>query len=94
MFRKMLFISLLAGTGLCFAALPPLYDSVNEITGFLQHPDLSHCLSSAEVIQRIERTPGGFLVTTNYSQVKVDVQIKAHAEIMGPVEYKYTFQKV
>ena len=56
-----------------FAALPPLYSSLNEYKALLPH--LEGRLNSADYIQNIQHNPEGFEVTTTQHILHVDIII-------------------
>lgn len=56
-----------------YAALPPLYHTLNEIKGIINDERLTEMLGSAEGITKIERNENGYLVTSYRYQIQVDV---------------------
>lgn len=93
MSRQFLLVATFFCASSCFAALPPLWNSVREIEGILKHPDLKEYLDASQTINAIERVPGGFRVITNTSKVLVELSPR-HDQHVGPVQYEYTFSSL
>lgn len=73
-----------------FALLPPLYQSMSELQGLLEDPQLSKVINDAEPIMSIDRTENGFRITTN--KHAVDVTVKTRPQRMpGPAKFQYVF---
>ena len=89
-----LFYSLLIAGALITASLqallPPLYESTKELQAILASPELGQKLTSGDVIEKIERTSDGFLITTNKRTLLVIVTYEATGRI-GPASDKLTF---
>jgi hypothetical protein len=73
------------------AALPPLWDSVQELEGFLKDPALKEHFDGSDSILSIERAPGGLLVSTQTKEVWVTVVSKP-LEHPGPAQFEYHFE--
>lgn len=72
------------------AALPPLYESLNEYKSLLNSQELASKLGSAEGIKDVKRTEKGFLVTANKYTMKVDLIYDAQ-EHPGPAKFHFVF---
>ncbi|HSX03680.1 MAG TPA: hypothetical protein VLG76_03020 [Rhabdochlamydiaceae bacterium] len=78
------------GLILFFAALPPLMQETKELKAILDDPRLSSSLKS-ELIQKIEKTEGGYLVSTASKQVQIKVKYLP-ATMPGPANFELIFQ--
>ena len=66
-----------------YSALPPFYQSRNEIQAILSSPALIEQLGSVRPIQKIKKTSNGYQVSTN--QCKVHVWVKyISSQKIGP----------
>ena len=70
------------------AALPPLYESLNEYRALLNHEELANTLGSAEYILDIQRNDTGFIITTYNYCVQVDC-IHEHLNQPGPAKFHF-----
>lgn len=75
-----------------YAALPPLYETLKEFKSLINDPRLEENLTSADAIQKIERTDKGFVVTTNKRTMNVGI-VYEPALRPGPAKYKLVFEK-
>lgn len=90
--KKLICILLISSFG--FGALPPLAQSIRELKALVDDPRLYQSLGSAEVIEEISRTNGGYLVFTKNYSMHVGVTIlRNHKERVGPVEFELQFEK-
>jgi hypothetical protein len=80
-------IALLCTSQAAFAVLPPLYQSLGEIEMILRSPELSKYLTSADIIENIQRTENGYLVQGSKHQVAVRV-IALPAKMPGPTQFR------
>lgn len=74
-----------------FAALPPLYQTLNEYKTLLTSKELTEKLNSADAIVDIKRDQAGFTITTNKHILKVDV-VYEKTEMIGPAHFHFNFQ--
>lgn len=74
------------------AALPPLYQSLNEYKALLVNPQLTEKLTSADLIQSIQRESSSFLIKTNKHTLKIDV-IYDPQKSPGPAKYHFVFHE-
>ena len=72
------------------AALPPFYQSVNEIKAILSHEELTSLELSGELLLGIQRTEKGYLIETTDHWVAVDVVYVPTSRI-GPVDFEIHF---
>lgn len=87
--KKWLLLALLY-TNLTFALLPPLWESASQIQAILSSHELKNYLQSAEVIESIEKSPGGYLITTNHSKLQANISAKPQ-NMPGPASYQVQF---
>lgn len=76
-----------------FSALPPLYQSANEIKAILSSKSMGTVLNSGELITDIQRNKNGYEITTNKNRVQVDV-INKPSKGAGPIQFEIKFGKV
>jgi hypothetical protein len=88
---KMLFFIFVASTA--FTALPPLAQSTRELQAMLSDTRFYDSLGSAEYIQDIQRTEGGYLVTTPRYVMQVDVRYVRNERKIGPVPFELDFHQ-
>jgi hypothetical protein len=74
---------------LFFAALSPLMQETKEIKALLDDSRLDRSLQS-EVIQKIEKVEGGYVITTASKQVHVKVKYLPNT-IPGPAKFELIF---
>jgi len=72
------------------AALPPLYESLNEYKSLLNNPELAEKIGSGEPIKNIKRTENGFLVTGNRFTLNVDLIFEPQNH-PGPSKFHFIF---
>lgn len=72
------------------AALPPLYQSLNEFKALLEHPQLTQKLQSGELITDIEKSDRVFIITTNKHTLEVNIVYEAQSS-PGPQQFKLEF---
>jgi hypothetical protein len=91
--RKTLFIlaASLTFSASSFAALPPLYQSSNEIKSVLNDPDFGKKLHSGELIESIQKNDKGYLITTNYHTIQANIVYNQTGRI-GPIQYEVHFE--
>jgi hypothetical protein len=85
-------LSLFLASSSLFAALPPLAQSSREIQAVLSDSQLQTLLGSAEGVQEIIRTEGGYVVMTQNYLLRVDVEYLS-ASRPGPVPFRLHFQE-
>ena len=93
--KKLLTLFLLGAmvSGNAFAALPPLWQGVNEIKAILEDQQLSNVIPSGDVILKIIKIRDGYLVVTNKRKAFVKVNYEQNQQ-PGPVKFKIEFGKV
>jgi hypothetical protein len=74
------------------AALPPLYQTSNEINAILKSPEFGKKLHSGEVIETIQKNEAGYLVTTNYHTLQIDILYQENGKI-GPAQFNLQFEE-
>jgi hypothetical protein len=72
------------------AALPPLYQSLNEYKALLNDARLAKSMTSAEMIKDIKRTDAGFEIMTNLQTIQVQV-IPLPQGQPGPQQFSFKF---
>lgn len=82
---------LLAGSA--NAALPPLWQGVNEVKAILEDQQLSNALPSGDVLIKIVKKPDGYLLITNKRKVLVKI-IPQESAMPGPTKFKLEFGEV
>jgi hypothetical protein len=87
--KKIFFILLMPALHLS-AALPPLYETLAEFKGLLDSPIIKEQLTSADVIETIQRNPKGFVITTNKSILEIETVYEKTAMI-GPQKFHFEF---
>lgn len=90
--KKTVLFSILAMnfTASAFAALPPLYESINEYKALLTDSQLTHKLESGEIINAITRNETGFIIDTNKHRLTVKM-IADPQKMPGPAKFHYEF---
>lgn len=73
-----------------FAALPPLYQTRDEIMAVLSSPDFDQKLESGEVIMSIKKIQEGYEIETNKSKVKAILEYEKMQKA-GPIRFKVKF---
>lgn len=74
------------------AALPPLWQSVNEIKAILDDPELGVKLASGEMILKIKRSEEGWSIVTSRHYLAVRV-IPQPQTMPGPAKFKLEFEE-
>lgn len=74
------------------AALPPLWQSVQEFQGLLKDPQLGECVNSSDTILDIKKVSDGFVIMTRERKIKVRVESFSSGR-PGPIQFKYHFEK-
>lgn len=74
-----------------FAVLPPLYHSSAEIKRILEDKRFGEKLASGELVLDIKKVEGGWLVTTQSHEMKVNV-IYLPNTMPGPAQFDLDFQ--
>jgi hypothetical protein len=75
-----------------FGALPPIWQGVAEIKAILNDPQLATVLDSGEILESIERSGQGWMITTSQSEVRVEV-IAQKMTMPGPELFRLNFVK-
>ena len=92
--KKSLITLFLAGaisfSAISYAALPPLYQSLNEYKALLKSHELAEKLGSAEGIKDIQRTEQGFLITTHRYNLNVEI-VYEPLPYPGPAQFHFVF---
>jgi hypothetical protein len=86
--KKFIFSLLFASIG--FSALPPVYQTSNEIKEILNDERLYEKLGSESVIQGIIKGEKGWIVITNKYYLRVFVEYLP-AKRVGPVDFRLHF---
>ena len=84
--------TVLALTTTVEAALPPLYQTSKEIKDILGNPEFDQKLHSGEVIESIQKNDKGYLVSTNYNTLQVNI-IYQKTERIGPAAFTLQFEE-
>lgn len=74
------------------AALPPLYQTLNEYKALLISPELTEKLVSADAIEDIQRDSSGFIIKTNKHTLKVGVVYDPQT-MPGPSKFHFVFNE-
>lgn len=72
--------------------LPPAWQNVAELKEILNSEELPNYLQSADVIESITRTDGGWLIQTNHGNIRVDV-VSERTPYIGPRKFSLQFKK-
>lgn len=93
---KCLICSFVLLSSTAFAALPPLEESERIIMAILQDPRTQENLTSAEPIEEIQRSEGGYTLYTRSQMLQVDVEYRPslRPRRVGPVEFRLIFHPV
>lgn len=75
-----------------FAALPPLWQNVQELKIILNDKRLGDFLNSGDVIQSVKKTDDGWIIVTNHKRLNVKVQYE-NSQNPGPVQFRISFQE-
>ena len=70
------------------AALPPLWQSRDEVKSLLQAPDLGKYLDSSEVILEIKKSEFGYLIITNKHTLEARIRYQPQA-MPGPTQFTW-----
>lgn len=92
---KKLFLSTILFLSLsnnAYALLPPFWEGVAELKAIFSDDKLKDYFDSADVIQSITKTPDGYLIITNRSQVNANVQYQPQ-DRPGPAKFQIVFQR-
>jgi hypothetical protein len=73
---------------LYLAVLPPLAESTREIQALMKDSHLHQILTSAEVVEQVIRTEGGYLVLTQKRLVPIDIEYHSQ-EKPGPLAFTF-----
>lgn len=76
------------------AALPPLYQEINEIKAILDDEKLSHYLSSGDLILSINRVEKGYVILTNHDQKLVAEVVYDQNRKIGPAQFQIVFHSL
>ncbi len=87
--KKFLLLALVL-SGSVYAALPPFAQSAREIDAIVTDPDLYELLGSAEMIEQIIKTDGGFAVISTHYYLRVDVEYLP-SRLVGPASFQLRF---
>lgn len=78
-------------SALANAALPPVYQSLNEYKALIKDPELASKLGTgAEGIQKITRTEQGFQISTKNYNLNVDIVFEP-LPYPGPAKFHFVF---
>ncbi len=80
---------MIIGLILFFAALPPLAQETKELKAILDDSRLNGSLKG-EIIQKIEKKEGGYLISTLSKQVQIKVRYKPN-QMPGPAQFELIF---
>ena len=83
-------VLLFLSTQTAYGVLPPLWHSVAEIKKLIESPELGQYIPQDEAIKKIERIDKAYMVYTNASQMKVDIQY-IRTDKVGPAQFTLTF---
>lgn len=72
------------------AVLPPAWQGVAELKSIFESSELQNYLNSADIIQTITKVDGGWLISTNRSQIRVDV-VTEYQSRPGPRRFSLHF---
>ncbi len=72
-------------------ALPPLAQSIRELSALLNDRRLFEKLGSAALLERIEKTNSGYLLTTAKNTLAVDIVYFHTDDGVGPVQFELVF---
>jgi hypothetical protein len=86
------FLAALCASQMAFAALPPLYQSANEIKTILSSKEFNQTLHSGEFITEIKKTKDGYELITNQNRVFVDVVFQPTSR-PGPALFTVKFHE-
>ncbi len=75
-----------------FAALPPFYESLAEITTILKDNQLADRLGSGEMITSIVKNDQGYLITGVKYKIQVNVIFQKNDKI-GPAKFQLRFEE-
>lgn len=89
---KKIILTLIACAGLqtATAALPPLTQSIREITAILEDKQLAEHLTYSSPVVQIQKTESGYLISTLKAQIHVDV-VEKEVQRIGPIEFDLHF---
>ncbi len=93
MMKKLIFTFLLLATQPAFALLAPLEQSLLEIKGIVENPDMTSSLPSAEKILEIEMVESGYLIHTRSYTMLVEIVYEKEGGKLGPAQYKLIFHE-
>lgn len=87
---KKIFIlcSLILSPCFALAALPPFYQSVNEIKALLELPEVGETIGSHRRVEEIKRTSAGYLLTAGECQLEVKITYLP-IPVPGPAKFKF-----
>lgn len=92
--KRLLMTLLLASSLPLMAALPPLANSLRELRALTNDPAFYEAVGSADVIESIQKTDDGYLVTTNFKQVAVTITYHPLSGRLGPAPFDLTYEQV
>lgn len=72
------------------ALLPPAWQSVAELQAILQNEQLKNYLQSGDLIEKIQRTNNGWIISTNHSEIMAIVTPESQS-IPGPQKFTINF---
>ena len=76
--------------GQSFAALPPLWQGVEELKVILADKRLGDYLDAGDVITAIKKTEEGWIIITNKKRVTVNLTYEKSSK-PGPVQFRISF---
>jgi len=83
------FLFLLTLTSALESALPPLWQSRDEIRSLLEVQDIGRYLDSSEVIKEIKKSDFGYLIITNKHTLEARIRYQPQ-DMPGPTNFTWT----
>lgn len=84
------FLFFIAVQAQSFAALPPLWQGVQELKVILADKRLGDYLDAGDVITSIKKTEEGWVIITNKKRVTVNLTYEKSSK-PGPVQFRISF---
>ncbi len=75
------------------ALLPPLYQNIAEIEAIFKDEKLTDFLTSADVIEKIEKISDGYEITTNQHRIAAAIIVLPQSR-PGPAKFKVQFSSL
>ena len=89
---KILMITLLSFAKLSFALISPYHQEAKEINAILGATEFHQMIGSNELVDRLEKVDGGYLIQTTSALIRVEVIYVANP-IPGPTKFTLVFNK-